>query len=112
MGAIAVPLLPDQVDNWKQFAADIEGPRREEFADFNRRHGLERHRAWLQRNPDGIHLVIAVHDGPGSDTFMETMSSSEEPFDVWFREGISQAHGIDFSGPLPPPATLEMDGHK
>lgn len=108
MGAIAVPILPGKIDAWREWIDDLKGSRKAEFEEFNARYGLTQHRAWLQPNPDGSHLVIAVHDGPGGDGFMPKLAASDEPFDAWFRGKIEEFHGIDVSQPPGPPPELSL----
>jgi len=103
MGAFAVPIVPGKLDAWKAWAAELTGPRKAEFEDMNARYNLTDHRAWLQTTPDGQHMSVVLVDGPGADDLMSTLATSENGFDAWFRAGISEVHGIDFSGPLPPP---------
>ncbi len=109
MGAIAVPVLPGKVDAWREWLAECQGARKAELEDMNSRFGLTRHRAWLQQNPDGTYVVIAVHDGPGGDEFMGKLGASENEFDAWFRQHIQDVHGIDFSQPMPPLPELGLD---
>ena len=106
MGAIAmaVPLVPGKEDAWAEFASQLTGARKAEFDDFNARHQITDHRAWLQKNPDGSSLVVVVAEGPGADTFMAEFSTSDNEFDKWFAANVSEAHGFDFSAPPPPPA--------
>jgi hypothetical protein len=101
MKPIAIPLRPEKVESWKAFSRQLASARRAEFEDFNRRYGLTEHRAWLEKLPDGRHLVLVTHGGPGAKDFLEKLAQSDQPFDVWFREQISDAHGIDFARPLP-----------
>ena len=53
MGAIAVPILPGKLDEWRADMAELMGPRAAEFRDLNKRHGLTQHRAFLTTSPDG-----------------------------------------------------------
>jgi hypothetical protein len=109
MEAMAIPLLESKVQAWKDWVQECQGPRREEFEDFNIRMGLTTHRAWLTESRQGP-LAIVVVDGPGAGTFMQKMATSNEPFDKWFRERVSEFHGIDFSNPSAvPPSELFMD---
>jgi len=111
MEAMAIPLMESKVEAWKDWVRECLGPRREEFADFNARMGLTTHRAWLTESRQGP-LVVVVLDGPGVDTFMQKMATSKEPFDKWFRERVSEFHGVDFSQPnAVPPSELFMDWH-
>ena len=98
MNAIAVAVLENKVEAWKAWILDCLGPRRQEFDDFNERMGLTLHRAWLMQSRQGP-VAIVVFDGPGAEGFLEKMATSREPFDRWFRERVSEFHGIDFSAP-------------
>ncbi len=104
MGAIAAPIIPGKLGAWEAWIAEINGSRRADFEASNARHGLTSHRAWLQENPDGGHVVVAVHDGPGADHYMASLSGSSDPFDQWFVAGLAEVHGIDLNGPPPPQA--------
>jgi len=109
MAAVAVPVLPNKVEAWKAWVQECKGPRKEEFEDLNRRMGLTAHRVWLMQSPQGA-MAIVVHDGPGGDAFMGKLATSDHPFDVWFRERVSEFHGLDFSEPLPgPPPESVLD---
>jgi hypothetical protein len=102
MGAFAAPILPDKLDVWESWMAELTGPRKAELDDMNSRHDLTGHRAWLQQTPDGHHMVVVVIDGPGGDTVMGKLAGSDNAFDAWFRDKAAEVHGIDF-GALPPP---------
>jgi hypothetical protein len=107
MLAMAVPLITNKVEAWKAWIRECMGPRREEFDEFNERMGLTIHRVWLEQSPQGP-LVVVVLDGPGAKDFMQKIAKSKESFDRWFREHISEYHGIDFSKPnaVQPPELL------
>ncbi len=109
MNAIAVPILEAKVDEWKAWVLECMGPRREEFNRFNERMGLTLHRAWLMQTLQGP-LAVVVFDGPGADNFLQKMATSQEPFDRWFREHVSEYHALDLSRPgLLSPAELFLD---
>jgi|ERR671912_169084 hypothetical protein len=103
MGAFAAPIVPGKLDTWRDWTAELTGSRKAGFEDMNTRYNLTDHRAWLQPTPDGQHMAVVLIEGPGADDFMPTLATSDDDFDAWFRAGISEVHGIDFSGPLPPP---------
>ena len=85
--AVAAPLLPGKTDAWRQWIAEMEGPRAAEFADFNARSGLTRHAAWLQQTPLGD-IVAVMIEGPGADAFFPTVAASDHEFDGWFRDNV------------------------
>jgi hypothetical protein len=96
MYATAVPLLPDKVDAWKSWIRECTESRREEWDEFNERMELTLHRVWLMEGPEGP-LAVVVWDGPGAENFLQRVAKSKEPFDKWFREHITEYHGVDFS---------------
>ena len=108
MPALAAPLAADKLDAWEAWVAELNGPQKAAFEDLNARHGLTEHRAYLQPMPDGNFLVLAVHEGPGSDSFIPNVASSDHEFDRWFMGALGDIHGIDASGPMPPTATRKL----
>lgn len=108
MGAIAAPIQPGYLAAWEAFMAELNGPRRPEFNDMNRRFGVTDHRAWLQRTPEGRQTAIVVQDGPGSVGFLGKLAVSENRFDIWFCGNLEEAHGIDFDRLMLPPAEQRL----
>ena len=100
--AFAAPLLPGKTDASRRWIAEMNGPRSAEIRDFNSRHGLTRHAAWLQQTPMG-HLVAVLHEGPGAEDLLAQVAASENEFDVWFRSNVEELHGMDLSNPPPLP---------
>ena len=108
MEAMAIPIKPDKVETWKSWCGELTGPRKAEFDDMNQRLGLTTHGAWHQANPDGSNLAVVVIDGPGAETFLGKMATSENAFDQWFRTSIEDIHPMDFSAPPPPMPTRQL----
>lgn len=108
MAVMAAPLAAGNLAAWEEWIGQLTGPRRAEFEDMNRRRGLTAHEAHLQPTPDGDYIVLVVHGGPGGDTFLADMAASDDAFDRWFIGKVAEIHGIDPSGPLPPPAERRL----
>ena len=107
--AIALPCLPDGASKLRDLAAACAGPRREEFAEFHRRVGLDKERWYLQQTPSGDLLVLTLDGDPGGA--LARLAGSDHPFDVWFREQVRDVHGVDLSAPLPaPPPEMVFEG--
>ena len=49
---------------------------------MNQRLGLTTHASWHQANPDGTDLAVVVIDGPGAETFLGKMATSDNEFDT------------------------------
>lgn len=107
--AIASPILPGKLEDWKAFSHNLDkGPRSSEFAAFAKQCGLSRIRAWLQETPQGA-IGIILYEGEKADGFAPQMAVSQEPFAVWFRERVLTLHGMDMSQPVGPPPELVTD---
>ena len=100
MGVVLVPILEGKFDSWKQWAAALNNS--EDMKDLNSRYGLTRHAAWLVETPSGP-AVIALHEGPGSDEFMQKLASSDNAVDVRFKDSLKEFHGMDLTQPPPGP---------
>ena len=86
---------------------ELMGSRREEYQESRKRLGIRRESAWHQETPDGTVAVVYIEaDDPGAA--MAGIGSSEEPFDRWFRERMSDIHGLDLTQP-PAPLVQTLD---
>ncbi len=96
--AFSAPVLPGKLDAWKDFHNQLDGLRRWDFEDQQRRLGLVRHRVWLQDAPEGP-VALVVQEGEDPERARAILAWSTHPFDVWFRGQIMELHGIDLSEP-------------
>jgi hypothetical protein len=72
---VLVPIVTGKVDAWRAWAKELTGPRKAEFAEFNRRYELTKHQAWLCQTPNGP-AVVAIHEGPGAESFLKKLGQS------------------------------------
>jgi hypothetical protein len=109
MAVILTPLHADKLSAWQRFADELNGPRKAEFADFNKRYNLTKHDAWLCETPNGL-VVCAIHEGPGSAELLAKAPKSTHVFDKWFLSRLQELHGMDLSKP-PPGKPPELKVH-
>ncbi|WP_167608833.1 hypothetical protein [Maribellus sediminis] len=107
MGLVIVPLKKDKLDAWKTWAESLNNEQSEEFNSFNKKYGLTRHDAWLAETPEGP-VVVALHEGPGAESFMQEVGKSNDSFEASFKEKLMEFHGMDLSGPPPGPMPVKM----
>jgi hypothetical protein len=100
--ASAFPILPGKIEQWKHFSQEIAGSRHSAHEASRKRLGITREVAYLQQTPQGDLAVVYI-EAANIPRVFEGFASSQEPFDVWFREQVKQIHGLDFSQPLPGP---------
>ena len=107
MGLIVAPILPNKVDEWRAWINEAVTAKIDEFNELNSRMNLTSHKVWLAQTPAG-HMAVVSHEGSGGDEFMQNLAVSDHPFDQWFKNKISEFHGIDFSQPPPGPMPEQM----
>ncbi len=98
----AAPAIENGDRVLQETAAEVLGPRRDELDDFHRRMGITKEHWYLQPTPQGPLTLVFLEGTDLSETFAR-LASSEEPFDVWFRQQAKRVHGIDFAEPMPGP---------
>ena len=101
--AMAIPLLPGKMAEWRTVVAELNGPRRAEFDAARRRQGVTRQRNWLQSTPQGDLEILYMETDDPAQTF-QRIATSEEPFDRWSRAFVLEYYGVDLSQPMTGPA--------
>jgi hypothetical protein len=96
------PVRPGKVADWKRYISEMTGPRKADMAATRRKAGLNQERVWLQAMPAGDFAVVFWDADDVGKVFQHFMSSND-PFDVWFRDKILvEVHGMSPTAPPPP----------
>ena len=106
------PILPGKLDEWKAMVEEVNGPRREEMQRSYKRAGVAREVASLMQTPQGDFACL-FHESEDLAKAYRTFATSEDPFDVWFREHLASVHGLTaemLQGPLPAKVVFEYPG--
>jgi hypothetical protein len=106
---ITAPILAGKLDTWNRFMSVMLKGRRREYETAILEGGLDRIRVWHQHGPDGADVAVVLYEGPAPEKFLQRIATSSDDFSVWFREGLAQCHGMDFSSPPPPAPKLVID---
>ena len=109
--AYSVPILPGKTEEWKRFCRELLESRRNEYEASRRRIGIKRECAYLQQTPLGDMAVIYI-EADGIARVNQSLATSDDPFDKWFRGRVLDIHGIDLTQPLPgqrPEIVFEWD---
>lgn len=72
------------------------GERSEDHIASRRRHGISREGVWIQSTPTGDVAVILIESTDLSAALLG-IATSQEPFDIWFRDHLLAVHGMDLS---------------
>jgi hypothetical protein len=106
--AVAFPILPGKTAEWRAWMAELDGPRREEFADSRRRAGVHE-RTFLQSTPMGD-LVIVTLEGDDPGRAFGKMLGADDAFTKWFVARAQEIHGVDLTvRPTGSPTELVVD---
>jgi hypothetical protein len=93
----AAPLLPGTSSrDREEMHSCSHGSRSEEHSASRRRHGISRESVWIQSTPGGDVAVVLIESTDLSHALLG-LATSDEPFDVWFREHLMAVHGMDLS---------------
>jgi hypothetical protein len=102
------PIPPERFPAWRAAVAEMAGPRRAEFAAARRRQGIERQAVWVQQTPEGPCEILLIETADPARAFRE-MATSQEPFDVWFRQVLLDTFGLDLTQQAGPPPEQILD---
>jgi hypothetical protein len=106
--AMTNPVPPERFASWRAAVAEMAGPRRAEFAAARRRQGIDRQIVWVQQTPEGPREILLIETADPARAFM-LMATSQDPFDVWFRQVLVDTFGIDLTQSAGPPPEQLLD---
>jgi hypothetical protein len=91
----AAPLLPGtSLHDRDEMLSCWQGERREEHSRSRRSHGITREAVWIQSTPAGDVAVVLI-ESPDLAHALLGLATSQEAFDVWFRDHLMTVHGMD-----------------
>ena len=90
------PLAGDKLDAARSFAKELNGPRRQQLEDLERRCGVERERWTIQEMPDGGHAILVLFDGDVEKAYSE-LATADDDFTTWYRAQVLDLGGPDLT---------------
>lgn len=93
---------PGKTETFKRFREEVLGNRRSDYEASRRRLGMTKEAAWLQQTPQGDMAIVSFEAANPQQVF-QGLATSQEPFDVWFRQYTMEVHGLDLTQPMPGP---------
>lgn len=82
------PIAGGQLDAWRAFITELQGPRRIEWAQSQRRRGISREVISLAA--DGRALVVVYTESPDHTLASRLLAQSSDPFDIWYRDRLGE----------------------
>ena len=100
--AFTAPVLPGKSQEADTFFREVNS-RIDEFKKSRQAlpGKMARESVWVMRTPMGDFGVVLL-EGDDPIAANRAFAQSQDPFDVWFKEGVKSFTGIDFDQPLPP----------
>jgi hypothetical protein len=102
MIVLAMPIPPEKYPEWRATVDEFGAARRDEYTAARTRQGVTRQGVFVHHTPAGpMEIMVMEADDPGRA--LQLIATSEEPFDVEFREFLMRIYGLDLSDPPPGP---------
>jgi hypothetical protein len=100
----AIPILPGKEELATKGVTEEFGRRMPEYEESRANAGLTMERVFLQKNPDGAHLIVIYGEANGSFSDVQrAFATSGLEFDEWFLRTNEEVSGFDFRHPPPGP---------
>ncbi len=95
-----LPILPAKKDECKAFIAELLTTRAEKFGESQRAEGITEEHFFIQSDPKGDYLIV-YNDGEPikREWIRQVRATTDDPFDIWYRERFREIHGIDLTRP-------------
>jgi hypothetical protein len=97
---LALPILPGKTDEARAFMQELEGPRKPDYDRSERRIGIPKELWFLAAMPSGDHF-IAYMESENFSRALGLFSQSQDEFDLWFKDQLANATGVDLNNPPP-----------
>jgi hypothetical protein len=98
LNAVVFPILPGKTQEWRDFVAELDGPRHSEFVASRERAGVHE-RTFLQPTPMGDMVIVTMEGEDPARSFGQIVSSTDA-FSLWFLERVKSVHGVDLAAPM------------
>jgi hypothetical protein len=106
--AFVGPIAPNKTAQFRQFIADLNGPRKEEYEESRRNAGFRQEAMFLQKTPLGD-MVVLIQDAESEEAALDSLRGMSDPFHVWYFQQMKDLHGVDLVGPINPSNELLLD---
>lgn len=95
---LVLPIKEGKSDAARAFMRELESERKAEYAVSERRIGIDKEAWYMASTPAGDQFV-AYMETPDFGHALASFSQSRDPFDLWFKERLDEATGLDLNHP-------------
>jgi len=93
---LVFPILPGKTADARAFMRDLDGPRKAEFDQSERRIGITKELWYLASAPGGDQLV-GYMEAASFGQAVAQFSASQDQFDLWFKQRMADVTGVDLN---------------
>ncbi len=95
---LALPILPGKTADARAFQLELDTTRKAEYAVSEGRLGIPREYWFIAELPVGD-LLIGYFDAQDVNAALGAFVQSQDTFDLWFKEQVKNATGLDLNNP-------------
>jgi hypothetical protein len=95
---LVIPIYDDKHGVAREFMRELEQERKDEYAASEQRIGIDKE-VWYIADVPGGRQFVAYMETLDFANALGMFSQSRDPFDVWFKERLLEATGLDLNHP-------------
>ena len=95
---LTIPVTGGQGEAARSFMGELEGSRRDAYAESEQRIGIEKE-LWFISDLGEQELLVAYMESGDFGSAFEQFVASRDPFDLWFKEQLANVTGLDLNDP-------------
>lgn len=107
----ALPIIQGNTQVARDFFQELEGPRKGQYAASEQRIGIVKESWYLQQTPNGD-MVVAYMESADFGRALTLFSQSQDEFDLWFKQRLAAATGVDLNNPPPGPLSEQLSAYE
>ncbi|MCD8411315.1 hypothetical protein J2Q11_00590 [Tenacibaculum finnmarkense genomovar finnmarkense] len=93
--AYSFPILTDKIEEWLNFAKEVNTTRKLEFTEMHERIGVTKESWYLQKTTVGYDVVIYTE--AKDEHFMKNFKNDNSEFSEWFRCKVANIQDINLN---------------
>lgn len=106
--AFVAPIQPNKTEDFRQFVADLNGSRKQEYESSRAKAGFQRESIFLQNTASGP-MVVVIQEADSQKAALDSLRGMKDSFNVWYFQKIKDIHGLDIVGADVPMNELLLD---
>ena len=97
---LAFPIQRGKLDDARSFMDELENQRKGDYARSEERIGITKE-LWFVAQTPPTDVLVAYIESPDFNRALQIFSGSQDEFDLWFKERLANATGVDLNNPPP-----------